>query len=187
MKKFWNFWKLNTFCNSLNNDQTQSRYSSAALYLGFETVQKKCIFCNEKHSANRCLKITDTHARKRFLSSNGLFFVCFDKNHLVSACKANYSCNKCKGRYHISICTFSKPRFNPPQDVPQDNQPSIPSQPPIKQPQVTSNNFSSNKNNVLLQTATAPVSNLNKNSQFEDVQILFDSGSQRSSVSKFSL
>ena len=172
-----------TVGGSFNNDKPQSRYSSAALYSGYKTVQKKCIFCNEKHSANRCLKITDTHARKRFLSSNGLCFVCFDKNHLVSACKANYSCNKCKGRHHISICTFSKPRSNPPQDVPQDNQPSTPSQPPIKQPQVTSNNFSSNKNNVLLQTATAPVSNLNKNSQFEDVQILFDSGSQRSYVS----
>ena len=160
-----------------------SRYSSAALYSGYETVQKKCIFCNEKHSANRCLKITDTHARKRFLSSNGLCFVCFDKNHLASACKANYSCNKCKGRHHISICKFSKPRSNPPQDVPQYNQPSTPSQPPIKQPQVTSNNFSSNKNNVLLQTAEANVLNLYQNNTAKSF-ILFDSGAQRTYITK---
>ena len=41
-----------------------NRYSSSALYSGFKSISKKCVFCNETHSANRCLKITDPHAWK---------------------------------------------------------------------------------------------------------------------------
>ena len=43
----------------------------------------------------------------------------------------------------------------------------------------TSSNFSTNRNNILKQTATASISNLEKNSVTTDVQVIFDSRSQR--------
>ena len=64
-----------------------NRYSSSALYSGFKSVSKKCVFCYENHSANRCVKITDSHAQKRFLSSNGHCFICFEKSNVASSCK----------------------------------------------------------------------------------------------------
>ena len=97
---------------STDSETSPSRCSG--LYSGFKSFSKKCVFCDENHYANRCVKITDPHARIRFLSSNGHCFICFEKSHVVSSCKQNYKCNKCNGRHHISICTFSK-RMNSPQ------------------------------------------------------------------------
>ena len=46
----------------------------------------------------------------------------------------------------------------------------------------TSNNFSTNRNNILMETTTASVSNLEKNFVTTDVQVIFDSGSQRTYI-----
>ena len=83
------------------------------LYILVLKVFRKDVFCEENHSASRCVKITDPHARKRFLSSNGHCFICFEKSHVASSCKQNYKCNECNGRHHFSICTFSKLKNSP--------------------------------------------------------------------------
>ena len=75
---------------STYSETSPNRYSSSALYSGFKSFSKKCVFCDENHYANRCVKITDPHARKRFLSSNGHCFICFEKSHLASSRKQNY-------------------------------------------------------------------------------------------------
>ena len=98
---------------STYNETYPNRYSSSALYSGFKSFSKKCVFCEENHFANRCVKITDQHALERFLSSNGHCFICFEKSDAASSCKQNYKCNKCNGRHHISICTFSKLKNSP--------------------------------------------------------------------------
>ena len=69
------------------------------------------MFCDENHSGNRCVKITDPHDQKWFLRSNGHCFIYFEKSHVVSSCKQNYKCNKCNGRRHISVCTFLSQRI----------------------------------------------------------------------------
>ena len=136
------------------------------------------MFCDENHYAKRCVKITDPHARTRFLSSNGHCFICFEKSHVASSCKQNYKCNKCNGRHHISICTFSKQMNSPqtPQNGQSQNSQSAPATPDQDS---SSNNSSTNRNNILKQAATASISNLVKNSVTTDVQVIFDSGSQR--------
>ena len=73
---------------SINNEAPPNRCSSSALYSGFKGVSKKCVFCDENHSA--CIKIADLHARKRFLISNGYCFICFEKSHAASSCNQNY-------------------------------------------------------------------------------------------------
>ena len=75
---------------STYSETSPNRYSSSALYSGFKSFSKKCVFCDENHYANRCVKITDPRARKRFLSSNGHCFICFEKSHLASSRKQNY-------------------------------------------------------------------------------------------------
>ena len=125
------------------------------------------------------------------MAGNGRCFTCFQNKHLASACKSNYKCHKCNGRHHISICTFSRQRTNnypvnqgdgTPLVQPQLTPTPVPPQ-PQQPPTSLTTNFSSNKNNVLLQMATANVSNLTSNPISEDVQIVFDSGSQRTYVS----
>ena len=46
----------------------------------------------------------------------------------------------------------------------------------------TANNFSNNKNSVLLQTASVTVSGFNNKRKVNNVQLLFDNGSQRSYI-----
>ena len=48
----------------------------------------------------------------------------------------------------------------------------------------TANNFSNNKNSVLLQTAAVSVSGFDNKRKVSNVRLLFDSGSQRSYISE---
>ena len=91
----------------------------------------------------------------------------FKKGHLANTCSEKYSCRKCHRRHNIAICTFSKPGANP-----VNNNSQLSSQ----------NNLSDNKNNVLLQTATVQISANFQIPKTETVNIIFDSGSQRSYI-----
>ena len=141
------------------------------------------MFCDKNHSTSRCIKITDPRARKPFLSSNGHCFICFGNFHATSSFKQNCKCKKCNGRHHISICTFSKPKncAQAPQNGQSQNSQSDPATPDQDS---TSNNFSTNRNNILIETAAASVSNLEKNSVRTDLQAIFDSWSQRTYVNE---
>ena len=71
---------------STYSETSPNRYPSSALYSGFKSFSKKFVFCDENHYPNRCVKITDPQARKRFLTSNGHCFICFAKSHVASSC-----------------------------------------------------------------------------------------------------
>ena len=45
-----------------SSETVPNTYSSSTLYFGSKSVLIKCVFCDEKHSANRCVKITKPHA-----------------------------------------------------------------------------------------------------------------------------
>ena len=93
--------------------------------------------------------------------------MCLIEGHLANRCSEKYSCRKCHGRHNIAIYTFSKRVANP---VNNNNQLS------------SSNKLSDKKNNVLLQTATAQISDNFQISETETVNIIFGSGSQRSYI-----
>ena len=120
------------------------------------------------HPPSRCLKVTNNLSRKDILRKSGLCFICFGE-HLASQCKSQYRCNKCKGKHHISICTFNE---NKPYDLKNYQQTE----------QSTSTNFSADKNAVLLQTAYVEVKNPN-HSKKKNSHLLFDTGSQRTYIS----
>ena len=116
-------------------------------------------------------KITEPASRKKILRQKGLCFIYFSEEHLVSSCKLHYVCRKCNGKHHISICTFEPSKSNVTNPPSQDD--SV---------EATTNNFSSNKNTVLLQTALATATNTSGNLHSETL-LLFDSGSQRTYIS----
>ena len=103
----------------------------------------------------------------KHFKQKGLCFVCLKEGHLANTCSEKYSCRKCHGRHNIAICTFSKPGANPANNNSQLSSP---------------NNLSDNKNNVLLQTVTVQISGNFQIPKTETVNIIFDSGNQRSYI-----
>ena len=71
------------------------------------------------------------------------------KGNSVKSCRLAYSCNKCKGNCNIGIRTYPKDSLNT----------------------ASATNLSSNSNNILLQTATAAVSNFNFPGSLINVQV----------------
>ena len=148
-------------------EKRDRNYTTSAFLNSY--LERKCPFCNlSNHPASKCLKVTNMDASKQVLRQKGLCFICFNSEHLAKMCKSSYKCRKCNGKHHISICTFEK----------RDDSVKTESQNDTEE---TSTNFSNNKNTILLQTASAVVSNLNSSEQKNTVLFL-DSGSQRSYI-----
>ena len=113
--------------------------------------------------SSKCLKITEPESQKKILRQKSFC--------LASSCELHYICRKCNGKHHISICTFEPSK---------SNATNLPSQ--EDSVEATANNFSSNKNTVLLQTALATATNISGKLHSERL-LLFDSGSQRTYIS----
>ena len=127
------------------------------------------ILAKNNHTSNKCLKTSDPITRKHMAKQKLLCFLCLNKGHSAVSCKLKYSCNKCGGKHNIAICYFSKDKTNP-------------SRPVSTADVETSTNFSTNKNNILLQAASVSVCGVDNN-KLDNVPLLFGCGSQRSYVS----
>ena len=125
----------------------------------------------KNHVSSKCLKIIEPASRTKILQQKGLCFISFRKEHLASSCKLHCICRKCNGKHHISICTFEPSKSNV--NNPPSQEDSV---------EATANNFYSNKNTVLLQTALVTATNLS-GKLYSETLLLFDSGSQRTYVS----
>ena len=117
------------------DDTFEKNHSTSALQQNSKKFTKKpCFFCHRNnHASNRCLKISESSARKSFVKDNKLCFLCLENGHSVKSCSLAYSCHKRKGNHNIAICTYSK------------DQDSLNT--------ASATNLSNNPNNILLQTA----------------------------------
>ena len=161
-----------SFVDKQENKFSYEKFSLSALYANHKSFVKStkttsCVFCGSKYSSNRSLLISETSARKKLIKQKRVCFVCLKEGHLANTCSEKYSCRKYHGRHSIAIWTFPKPGANP---VINNSQLS------------SSNNLSDNKNNVSLQTATAQISGNFQLPKTETLNIIFDSGSQRSYI-----
>jgi len=121
-----------------------------------------CLYCNESgHFASRCTSVTNIATRRELLRKQGRCFVCLRTGHLGRNCPSRYSCRKCKKKHHISICETN------------DQSGGV----------THHTNFVSSSNGVLLQTASAVISDTS-GVRKKYTRILFDSGSQRSYISQ---
>jgi len=108
--------------------------------------------------------------------NEGRCFVCFQKNHLSHQCKSSYSCFKCGNKHHISICTDNKEKAN--------NTPFVNNEDKAPAKEISTHTaMSDNNNNVLLQTASTEIFSSSPSNKI-NARLLFDTGSQRSYITK---
>ena len=156
--------------------------TAAALHLS-EQLKMSCFFCNHPgHKSFNCVTVTDPVKRKEILKWKGRCFVCLKRGHVASSCPLEYRCFKCCGRHHVSVCSAN---FQiPPTGNGNVTQPS----PSLQRGNTshdlgtTSTLYVNAKNSVLLQTATAIVSNPTS-MKLVQARLIFDSGSQRTYIS----
>ena len=68
-----------------------------------------CVFFNKNnYTFNKCLKTSETIARKEIARQKRLCFLCLEKVHLAVSCKLKYFYNTCGGKHNTAICTYSK-------------------------------------------------------------------------------
>ena len=148
---------------------SQSLFHSSGNHKPRDNTKKRSPFCKlNNHPPSRCLKVSNSVSQKTILRKSGLCFIYFSGTHLASQCTSSYCYNKCKGKHHISICTFDATKNSKLNNSDDDS---------------TSINFSTNKNTVLLQTVYVEI-RTPSHSQKTNAHLLFDSGSQRGYISK---
>ena len=156
--------------------------TAAALHSS-EQLKMSCFFCNHPgHKSFNCVTVTDPVKRKEILKRKGRCFVCLKRGHVASSCPLEYRCFKCCGRHHVSVCSANfqiPPSGNG--NVTQPS-PSLQRGNTSQDPGTTSTLYVNAKNSVLLQTATAIVSNPTS-MKLVQARLIFDSGSQRTYIS----
>ena len=184
----------------LKSKKVHDPSTAAALHVT-ERVQTNCYFCNHQgHKSFNCILVTDPERRREILKRKGRCFVCLRTGHVANHCQSELKCNKCNGRHHGSLCRsgFHLPPAGNNVTQPSTSHVTQPStshvtQPSTSQPSsgatavdqsqgTTSTLYVNAKTSVLLQTATATVSNPNSLKSLQ-ARVIFDSGSQRSYIS----
>ena len=66
---------------------------------------KPCVYCKSgDHKSVNCDKIKEVADRRKYLSDNKLCFNCTEIKHRAADCRCKFSCQKCNGKHHSSIC-----------------------------------------------------------------------------------
>ena len=61
-----------------------------------------CAFFHQKHKPQHCKTVTKIETRKSILKK------CLRDGHVLKNCTPSFSCFKCEGKHHISICDEKK-------------------------------------------------------------------------------
>jgi hypothetical protein len=77
------------------------RYGTSNTFVT-NTQSVNCVYCSRNHLSENCRSISDFKARREYLKSNRLCFICTNPGHLASTCSKQ--CSKCQRRHHVSIC-----------------------------------------------------------------------------------
>ena len=64
-----------------------------------------CTYWGQNHPSALCSTVIDVNLRKEILCKAGRCYICLRKNHLSRECTSNFSCTKCQGKHHVSICS----------------------------------------------------------------------------------
>ena len=162
-----------------------SKYSTAAaLHIGVgknEREQKKCHVCDKGHLTHKCFSWNklDPEGRKAQCYKKGLCFLCLGL-HRVKTCKANIQCD-CSGKHHPLLC----PNIRTQGSIVNNEHSSTSVRNQVLRVQHTNNSNSDAVQNkhALLQTATVKVKVESDSDRHRYVNILFDSGAERSYIS----
>ena len=158
--------------SKLSNYQASSRNPASG-----SRNNKSCLFYQGNHPLFRCTKVSDPKIRKDLIFKNRLCFICLDNSHIASKCTSNY-----KVRHNVSIFTKDFKNNHQNSNGSQNSQNSQ-NQNLYQNGKQTTTTFANNVNNILLQTACADIVSI-ENGCSKKVHILFDSGAQRSYITK---
>ena len=67
-----------------------------------------CVFCHQKRKPQQCKTVTKIETRKRILRKSGKCFLYLRDRHVLRYYTQIFTCFKCQGKHHISICDEKK-------------------------------------------------------------------------------
>ena len=169
---------------SQNYEPSQARSSTSAFIATTQRFSGKtnCAFCHGSHPSVTCESVTDIEGRKRILRNSGRCYNCLRKNHLSRNCHSSSKCSNCQGRHHTSICEKGTPLKGV--STTKEFSRLDPEAPSFTTNTTTNTLCSTQGRAILLQTARTVAYNPAKPKMATTVRILFDSGSQRSYLSR---
>ena len=158
------------------------RSSTEALVAGQKSLPRQntnkiCKFCSGQHWSGECGRYTTAEERKQKIK--GSCFICMKQGHKVAECGLKKQCVYCHqwNNHHRSLCQQKFGAINREgahliEELPQDEDSGI-----------NENALLSSGEMVLMQTATADISNT-VTGQIQTVRMLLDTGSQRTYISE---
>lgn len=103
--------QLDSEKKSASKPRTQTTPSAAAFMTSVNSY-KKCAFCRGEHYTDQCYQIKnlDLEARKEKVKHLGLCFQCLKPGHVSRLCTSTRNCGWCRGKHHRVFCNrnFSK-------------------------------------------------------------------------------
>ena len=142
-----------------------------------QSTRKSCRFCNGQHWSDECGRYTTAEERKQKIK--GSCFLCMKQGHLLAECGLKKECVYCHQRnnHHRSLCqkkfgSVNREGAHLIEELPQEDESSI-----------NENALLSSGEIVLMQTATADISNP-VNGKIQNVRMLLDTGSQRTYITE---
>ena len=156
------------------DEQFKGAKSSAGALL-VEDQYKNCAYCDGRHYSDQCRIVTDLTKRREILRTERRCFLCTRKNHMIKNCKSKGRCYKCKGNHHTSICERNNRENENEEPKKREND---------ETPQTKSTAAISSGKTIMLQTAQLDVSSSKPSGKGVSCKVIFDSGSQRSYVTR---
>ena len=96
--------------NPAQSDERSKHYGQQKRDKVFHTNEKAgkargCVYCDsQEHKSAECDKIKGVAERKKHLSTKKLCFNCTGSKHRAAECRSVFTCQRCNGRHHTSIC-----------------------------------------------------------------------------------
>ena len=133
-----------------------------------------CIYCSGQHWSDECQTFPTVTARKEKIK--GHCFICLKQDHQQKNCTVKKACVYCKqrNRHHRSLCIKKFP-------VEKSSEAAHSVTEPVSATVATEHTLLSSDEQVLVQTATVEVENLQK-SRRVTTRLLLDTGSQRTYI-----
>ena len=140
------------------------------------TGRKKmiCIYCSGQHWSDECQKFHTVTARKEEIK--GHCFICLKQGHQQKNCTVKKACVYCKQRniHHRGLCITKFP-------VEKSSEMAHSVTEPLSATVATEHTLLSSDEQVLMQTTTVEVENLQRSRQVT-TRLLLDTGSQRTFI-----
>ena len=156
------------------NLRSNSQQGTTRSFVAKQTNVIQCYFCGRNHVSSNCDEIVDVQERKKILINSKRCFHCLKTGHISKSCPSTVNCRTCGGKYHHkAICLKGLKKDS----VCEKNSE------PREETEQTVTATTTGKGEVLLQTAEAYVYGEDLSKKLL-VNVLFDSGSQRSYVTE---